>query len=224
MRVLGEEYPDTLTSMNNLAFTFRLKAITTRLFVRVMVECRIKDICYISAQCPSHDAILLSLQLLPSKSYTIALLLLQCLLLFLETAPKIPLNALILYAAQLTSQPSKPFALTSSIFTSNYMFTRSTQPTYKHSIGQAILGFGIIFIVVRSLSSQLELKILSIIFKPSASLNALLCSRSLASNLDAEFNRLWPIFVVIFRWLRPIKFIKTVSPWLGQVLRSFQYI
>ncbi|OCK87161.1 uncharacterized protein K441DRAFT_595469, partial [Cenococcum geophilum 1.58] len=61
IRVLGEEHLNTLTSINNLAFTFRLKAITTRLFIRVMVEYRIKDICYISAQCTSYSVILLSL-------------------------------------------------------------------------------------------------------------------------------------------------------------------
>ncbi|OCK93164.1 uncharacterized protein K441DRAFT_567270, partial [Cenococcum geophilum 1.58] len=61
IRVLKEEHLDTLTSINNLAFMFRLKAITTRLFIRVIVECRIKDICYISARYLSCGVILLSL-------------------------------------------------------------------------------------------------------------------------------------------------------------------
>ena len=56
----------------------------------------------------------------------------------------------------------------------------------------------------------------------SASLNALSCSRSLASDSDAEFNGLWPAFVAISGWSGPTEFIRTVSPWLGRVLRSFR--
>ena len=86
----------------------------------------------------------------------------------------------------------------------------------------AVLGFGSIFTAVRLLSSWLESETPSIVFKPSVSLNALSYSRLLTFDSDVEFNGLWPAFVAISGWSGPTKFIRTVSPRLGRVLRRLR--